>query len=150
MNKIQTIKVLSPTLCDFCISGEGHYSDLLLIEINPKPSSWELRGSGELKGVTTHCPMCDEMYHAVERHIPINVSSLSCPTCGESETLELKVGKLNHTSGLSGTGEVSFEFQAELQCNNCHDKKSISEKLWDALGISEIEITLTGIRVKRA
>lgn len=150
MTKINAIRVISPTLCDYCTSGKPHHSNVSLTEINSNSTSWELKGSGELNGITMRCPKCAVMYQAVVRMIPINTSVLSCPTCGESDSLELKVDRINHTSTLNDVGDISFEFHAELTCSQCHGKKSISEKFWDAIGISEIEVTLSGVKIKRA
>ncbi|MDF4735564.1 hypothetical protein P3531_23510 [Vibrio parahaemolyticus] len=150
MSEIKALRVVSPNICDCCMSGTSHYSNVMVTQVKSTQSSWNLNGIGELRGVTAECPFCAAMYEAVERIVPIHVKTLSCPKCKETDTLELTVGDINHTSLLSENGDLEFEFQAELRCTKCHERKSFSQKMWDMLSASEVEITLTGIRVKRA
>ncbi|HHG3603290.1 TPA: hypothetical protein ACPVZ0_004701 [Vibrio parahaemolyticus] len=150
MSVIKALRVVSPNICDCCTSGERHYSNVMVTQVKSTQSSWNLAGVGELRDVTSACPFCGAMYEAVERIVPIHVKTLSCPNCKEIDSLELSVGDIKHSSSLSESGDLEFEFQAELKCTRCHGKKSFSQKVWDILSASELEITLTGIRVKRA
>jgi hypothetical protein len=150
MPEIKALRVVSPSICDCCTSGISHYSHVMVTKVKSTQRSWNLNGVGELRGVTATCPYCAAMYEAVERVVPIHVKTLNCPKCKEKDTLELTVNDINHTSLLSKSGDLEFEFQAELRCTKCQEKKSFSQKMWDILSASEVEITLTGIRIKRA
>lgn len=100
---------------------------------------WKIAGKGDF--TSAFCPSCSQTYSAIQRLIPIHVSKIQCPRCGESQSLDRKVTKVTLV-------ESTFSFEAALTCPRCKNRNAFKKVLSKLADILSIEIGLTGITLK--
>lgn len=100
---------------------------------------WKSAGGGDF--LSSRCPTCNQTYFAIQRQIPVQVSHIQCPRCGESQSLDYTVTKVT-------LAESTFSFEATLTCSHCKKRNAFKKVLGRLADILSIEIDLTGITLK--
>ncbi len=113
-----------------------------LSSIISKEHGWELEGIGKLDQEFIRCPACAQMPDGVANIIPIECHSYHCPKCGQSDSLEYKVQKIE----ASGN---DFLFEAQINCKKCGKKSFFHSVLKNILDLVKIELSPAGITIKK-
>ncbi len=111
-----------------------------IVAIEKKEDGWSTKGKGEIDRV--RCSLCGMTYEAITKAIPIHCHTFTCPKCGKKEHLSYKVNKIH-------TELQSFEFEAEIKCEACSNKRSIKKTIQRILDVIKIEVGLKGISVTK-
>jgi hypothetical protein len=111
-----------------------------IVAIEKKEEGWSAKGRGEVD--TTRCSLCGMTYEVITKAIPIHCHTFTCPKCGEKEHLSYKVNQIH-------TELQTFEFEAEIRCEACSNKRSIKKTIQRILDVVKIEVGLKGISVTK-
>ena len=130
---------VSPRGCKFCYPDDTSY-DIYVSSVTSEVDGWTTKGRGEFAW-----PICEcgAYYEAVMHSIPIHCAPFRCPKCGEDEHLKYALKSLT-------TDKQMFEFEVQIQCNKCHNKRSLSTLLRKVLEVVKLEVGPTGITIKKS
>lgn len=141
----EAIKVVSPSGCPTCGWGLKQPYDIQITHIESGKEGWTAHGKGRYyEEQRCPCPRCAALYNAIVHTIPILCAPFPCPNCNELQNLNYKIRSIK-------TDEDSFEFEADIECNKCKKKKSITKIIKKIFEVIKIEVKPTeGIIVKKA
>jgi hypothetical protein len=123
-----------------CISDGAELPERIAVtSAEATEHGWKIAGGGNF--LEAICPTCSQTYSAIKRQIPIQVSQIQCPRCGESQSLDHTVTKVT-------LAENTFSFEATLTCPHCKTRNAFKKALGKLADILSIEIGLTGITLK--
>lgn len=102
---------------------------------------WIVKGKGHL--VHRRCNWCAWMYEAIMYTIPIECSPFPCPKCSELQNLKYELTSIT-------TEKETFEFEVIIECSKCRKKNSLSKVLKKIIDIIKLEVSPTGITIKKS
>lgn len=113
--------------------------------IESQDVGWVLHGVGKHKTskVLCRCPNCGAMYQTLLYAIPIECASFPCPKCHQLQNLEFKVHHIQVEKDY-------FEFEAEISCKKCGNKKSLKKALKKVMDVLKITVGPNGVTVSKA
>jgi 5-methylcytosine-specific restriction endonuclease McrA len=146
-SKNKTIAI-SQRYCYKCVNSKGKQYDIYIIDLGsnagilmPNESGLGTPGGSittPIYWIDYQCPSCGMTYSQGQQTIPINQSSIICSRCGKGETFEYRVNQIN-------AKKESFEFEVDLICENCRNKKTLKTTVNRFLSVLRIEIGPTKI-----
>jgi|GEM_PF-4360064 len=138
----QHSKVAIP--CWTCGMEEADRYQLIQVEqFGKEDGKWALSGQIQLKYCQhDKCCNCGQILDDIERSIPINYPSLTCPTCKYQQFLKCDIKQVS----LAETGDY-FEFEVEFQCKQGHLFNQLRQRLADFLSFSSIQVSKDRIQL---
>lgn len=140
----QHTKVAIP--CWTCGMEEADRYQLIQVEhFGKNDGKWSLSGQIQLKYCQhDKCCNCGQILNDLERSIPINYPSLTCPTCKDQQFLRCDIKQV----ALAEEGD-HFQFEVEFQCKQGHLFHQLKQRLADFLSLSSIQVSRNRIQLDR-
>lgn len=140
-SKSAELIIQTPHVCRMCQEGIWH-PRVTINSIKADDSKWVAKGTGKTTSKYVRCLRCKAIYEHIIHTVPVLCEPFNCPKCGQSENLKYKVNSIT-------TEKDSFEFEVEIECETCSNKRSIKKMLKSLFDILKIEVGPSGIIVKK-
>lgn len=127
-----------PVPCWVCGMDKAERYEMIQVEdFSKEGEDWKVSGRIQLKYCKhDKCCNCGQMLEDIERSIPIQYPSLSCPSCKEQQFLRCNIKQVKLAEGGG-----HFEFEVNFECKHGHLFQKIRRKLSNLLSLKSIDVT---------
>jgi uncharacterized protein YbaR (Trm112 family) len=131
--------VVTANACDQCGRRNPAYYFVRVESIRRTDDGWIADGEGRRY---IYCGDCAQMYEAISHAIPIQCEPFACPGCKGFEDLQYNIIRID-------AKQFTFEFTVEIGCKKCKRKRTLKKLIERLLQVAKIEISPTGISIKK-
>ena len=142
--KSGTSPPFDPMQCPSCGSSDVQMGQTVSVGKIKKISESAWQADGKVKLVRClHglCRNCGLVFDAIKQDIPVQFSSLRCPTCDKAKDLKGEILELEQT------GEA-YKFVAVFTCAHCGKRKAVKKVLKYLWSIVRVKVSLTGVELE--